>query len=236
MKRSLTVFLLLGGLVVVGHVNANLVGVDFGQNPNPTPLNWTASTGSSNLTNLQDDQGNTTTIGLSFSATPSVFNATANASTVPTYSYNLTNVEYNAYSFSGSQTLTISGLNSGQTYPIYLFGLRGGSTYSQPVTITGATTTTFTQAGGANDLTINDQVGSSSSNLATFAKNMVANSGGNITVTVGGAGYYIAGLAIDVAYVPAPSAVPTLSEWSQMLLGLMVMMLIGWHFHRERSY
>ena len=35
---------------------------------------------------------------------------------------------------------------------------------------------------------------------------------------------------------PAPAAVPTLSEWTQLLLGLMVMMLIGWHFHRERSY
>jgi hypothetical protein len=33
----------------------------------------------------------------------------------------------------------------------------------------------------------------------------------------------------------APAAVPTLSEWTQLLLGLMVMMLIGWHFHRERS-
>jgi hypothetical protein len=35
---------------------------------------------------------------------------------------------------------------------------------------------------------------------------------------------------------PTPAAVPTLSEWSQLLLGLMVMMLVGWHFHRERSY
>jgi MBG domain len=35
---------------------------------------------------------------------------------------------------------------------------------------------------------------------------------------------------------PPPSAVPTLSEWAQLMLGLMVMMLIGWHFHRERSY
>jgi len=35
---------------------------------------------------------------------------------------------------------------------------------------------------------------------------------------------------------PAPSAVPTLSEWSQLLLGLMVISMIGWHFHRERSY
>jgi hypothetical protein len=34
----------------------------------------------------------------------------------------------------------------------------------------------------------------------------------------------------------APAAVPTLSEWAQLMLALMVMMLIGWHFHRERSY
>jgi len=34
----------------------------------------------------------------------------------------------------------------------------------------------------------------------------------------------------------APSAVPSLSEWTQLLLALMVMTLVGWHFHRERSY
>jgi hypothetical protein len=34
----------------------------------------------------------------------------------------------------------------------------------------------------------------------------------------------------------AVASVPTLSEWTQLLLGLMVMMLIGWHFHRERGY
>ena len=35
---------------------------------------------------------------------------------------------------------------------------------------------------------------------------------------------------------PTPSAVPTLSQWTQLLLGLMVLTMIGWHFHRERSY
>ena len=33
---------------------------------------------------------------------------------------------------------------------------------------------------------------------------------------------------------PTPSAVPTLSEWSQMLLALMVLSMIGWHFHSVR--
>ena len=33
-----------------------------------------------------------------------------------------------------------------------------------------------------------------------------------------------------------PASIPSLSEWAQLMLGLMVMMLIGWHFHREPSY
>ena len=40
--------------------------------------------------------------------------------------------------------------------------------------------------------------------------------------------------AVEMKFVFVPSAVPTLSEWSQMLLGLMVMTLLGWHFHRQR--
>lgn len=34
----------------------------------------------------------------------------------------------------------------------------------------------------------------------------------------------------------APASIPTLSEWGQIFLGLMTIMLLGWHFHRERSY
>jgi len=35
---------------------------------------------------------------------------------------------------------------------------------------------------------------------------------------------------------PSPAAVPTLSEWAQILLGLMVLTMLVWHFYRERSY
>jgi hypothetical protein len=35
---------------------------------------------------------------------------------------------------------------------------------------------------------------------------------------------------------PTAKAIPSLSEWAQLLLGLMVLTMIGWHFHRERSY
>ena len=34
---------------------------------------------------------------------------------------------------------------------------------------------------------------------------------------------------------PTTQAVPTLSEWTQMLLGLMVISMLGWHFHKQRS-
>ena len=39
-----------------------------------------------------------------------------------------------------------------------------------------------------------------------------------------------------VLTIESPAAVPTLSEWAQLMLALMVMTVIGWHFHRERSY
>ena len=38
------------------------------------------------------------------------------------------------------------------------------------------------------------------------------------------------------APAPTAQAIPTISEWSQMLLGLLVMTLLGWHFHKQRSY
>ena len=43
-------------------------------------------------------------------------------------------------------------------------------------------------------------------------------------------------VTLSPSVAPAPAAVPTLSEWSQMLLGLLVMTLLGWHFHKQRSY
>lgn len=33
-----------------------------------------------------------------------------------------------------------------------------------------------------------------------------------------------------------PTSIPSLSEWMQLMLALMAISLVGWHFHRERSY
>ena len=35
---------------------------------------------------------------------------------------------------------------------------------------------------------------------------------------------------------PSPASIPSLSEWTQLMLALLTITLIGWHFHRERSY
>jgi len=48
---------------------------------------------------------------------------------------------------------------------------------------------------------------------------------------------HLSNLALSASVTSVPlSPIPSLSEWSQMLLGLMTIMLVGWHFHRERSY
>jgi hypothetical protein len=183
MKRFFAGLFLMSGLIVAGGAEANLVGVDFGSNPNPTPQNWTASDGSSSLTNLQDDTGITTSVGLSFTGTSGAFTAIAQPSSVPSYTYSLSNIQYNIFNFASALTMTLSGLTPGQSYPVYVFGLRGGSSYSQSITLIGSNTETFTQAASSDTLTINDQVGSSSSSLSSYAKTITADSSGNIRLS-----------------------------------------------------
>ena len=51
----------------------------------------------------------------------------------------------------------------------------------------------------------------------------------------GGAGTWT-GSVTYVYSAPSPAPIPSLSEWAQLMLGLMVISMLGWHFHRERSY
>ena len=48
---------------------------------------------------------------------------------------------------------------------------------------------------------------------------------------------HLSNIAISASVTGVPlSPIPSLSEWTQLLLALMTIMLVGWHFHRERSY
>ena len=80
--------------------------------------------------------------------------------------------------------------------------------------------------------------GASLSGSATFAGTIssLGLTPGTYTWTWGSGGNADSLVLTISAPTPAPSAVPSLSEWTQLLLALMTITLVGWHFHRERSY
>ena len=176
------------------------IGVDFGPSSevgNPTPTNWTSSNGSSSLTNLVDHAGNPTTVGLNFSTTPSSFEATVLSTAVPLTSVDLSNIGGNIYNFSGSLELTFTGLTPGAAYGVYLLGLREGAPISQTVSIAGMSTISFTQAAASQELGVNDQIGSDTNLLTSAGKYVRATQSGEIVITVGGSGYFIAGVGLQ---------------------------------------
>ena len=180
-----------------GSSSSHLIGVDFGNSSNTTPLNWNKSNGSANLTSLIDQSGVATAVGLSFSTTPGSFNANVLSDTVPMASVDLSNIGGNIYSFSGSMVLDFTGLTPGAAYAVYVLGLRGGSPYTQVVSIEGVQTVSFTQSAAADTLTVNDQVGSNLSLLTSAGKYVSATPSGTIKITVGSSGYFLAGVALE---------------------------------------
>ena len=92
-------------------------------------------------------------------------------------------------------------------------------------------------ADGTPDTTFSTNIGSGFNNYVT---GVAVQSDGKIVV----GGYFtsINGTAsnriarLNVPPTPTAQAIPSLSEWAQMLLALMVMTVICWHWNRERSY
>ena len=92
-------------------------------------------------------------------------------------------------------------------------------------------------ANGTPDTTFSTNIGSGFNNrvygvaIQSDGKIVV---GGGFTTINGTVSNYIARL--NGTATPAPQAIPTLSEWTLLLLGLMVMATLGWYWNRERSY
>ena len=114
------------------------------------------------------------------------------------------------------------------------------ASYSQ-TTVIGNVGDTFT----LQNLMLAQCNGFTSTNTAVFGPspaNLPAN-GGSATFTLSGVGtarlffFFFSPVTVIVnaapAPAPAPSAVPTLSEWSQMLLALMVLAMIGWQWRKQ---
>ena len=240
MKRFLSVFLLLTGFLVAGGANATVV-LDTGA---------ATSSGGVNL-------NSTSQPGFSFTTGPV-------ASTLQTINVALD--YSCGGGFPACQALTIKlslyadaggGLPANNAVPLATFTAPAAqpTTYAgnagtlNTITI-GSPLSSYTLAANTNYVLIFSQPADVSGLGLTRSGTSAAvgSSGWSASFTIprtsdGGATW--SALATNtpifqlsaVPYVaPTAQAVPTLSEWTLMLLGLMVISMIGWHFHRERSY
>ena len=197
--------------------NGSLVGIDFDPDSGSTPTNWTRGDVGSNsnslpLDNLIDEDGNATTIDLLFDDNTGSGTSTPTGSSVPIHTPALGGLDGLLYSgpFGGVTApidVTWNDLTPGIQYDIYVFALENYlGDYNQQVTITGAgAPISFAQVTTNGTLLINDEIGSNSRTLESYAERVTASEFGTIRVRVaansGSAGIVLPGLAIQ-EFVP----------------------------------
>lgn len=134
---------------------------------------------------------------------------------------------------STAQFTTPTSPPSGQSFPFGVFGFTATTTSGGSITIT----LTYPQALAAGTKVWKDLNGTwlDWTNNVTISGNTIT-----YTITDGGAGDadgLVNGRITDpLGPSISSAAVPSLSEWTQLMLALMVLSVIGWHFHREGSY
>jgi hypothetical protein len=143
-------------------------------------------------------------------------------------------------SFISTQFTAPTNPPSGQNFPYGVFGFTAATnTLGGSITIT----LTYPQALAAGTKVFKDINGT----WLDYTSNVTFNqSRTTITYSVVDGGPFdsdgVANQSVTdpigpaIAALSTSSAVPSLSEWAQLMLGLMVLTMIGWHFHRERSY
>jgi hypothetical protein len=122
---------------------------------------------------------------------------------------------------------------SGESFPYGVFGFTASTTVGGSITVT----LTYPQALAAGTKVWKDLNGA----WLDWTNNvMIIGNTITYTITDGGAGDAdgsVNGSITDPLGPASPaSSIPSLSEWAQLMLVLMVLSVIGWHFHRERSY
>ncbi len=190
-----------------------LVGVDFA-NSGPSPTNWTLNTDfNTTLTNLIDEQGNSTAFDLSVAGFGGVSTGSPPASQLPIHTQSLSGVDGNFFGSNNTATMTWSDLDPTRDYEVYVFGL-DNFTNNQNVTITGAgAPVTFAQNYPPNTLLVNGAIGSSAQTLESFAETITPTASGQIVIDVTSNSFYgVGGLAIRELSPPAPDLAVTLDE------------------------
>ncbi|MEO1616723.1 MAG: M12 family metallo-peptidase [Planctomycetota bacterium] len=194
--------------------NGQLVGVDFDQTSgNSTPMHWTRiepsfSSDRSFYENLIDETGTRSGIDLFVHTVTGSGGSTPNTSTLPQHGQSLQAID--GVLFSGEFQnyiepvgFTWAGLTPGRQYEIYVFGLENFvGTFRQQVTISGAgQTIVMDQTLSNRTVWINDEAGSSSRSLESYAKFVTADEFGTIDIRVaplsGSEGIVIPALAIQ---------------------------------------
>lgn len=180
-----------------------LVGIDFDPNAgSPTNWNFSSDDGSANfaINDLIDETGAVTPFDLNVSYNGGTGLGTVSnipdAGQIPTHTPNpLAEIDGAISDETGIQ-FTFSDLTPGATYELYVFGGDSNSNGSQTVDVSDATgTNSFTQT-WANQLLLNDQA-SSAAALTSFAVTAVANSFGQVTISVNESA------ALDDVVIPA---------------------------------
>lgn len=126
-----------------------------------------------------------------------------NSNMLPRHGNDLTDIEGFSTLTDATAVFTWDNLTPGSQYAVYVFGLENtptGGTFTQDITIAGATTlATFTQELTDGVLWVNDALGTDQKRLTEYDKVVAASGSGTITVTVApasGASVSIGGLAI----------------------------------------
>ncbi len=209
MERLRVLLTLWAGLALLPLSNpvwSQLIGIDFG--PGYSQANWNSVTDSGVHRNLLNDEGERTGVSLTLPDAGEPFAVSPATDSIPMHSSDLSRLDGNQYRFAGTFQARLSGLEAGAPYRVYLFGLRSGADAEQEVRIVGSDQVSFIQKAPDGMLAINDQVGSSSRDLPSYAKVVTASAEGTLEFTIKGRGtqgkpFVVAGLAIEP---PASSA------------------------------
>lgn len=204
--------------------SADLVGIDFGPSGSK-PTNWTLVSGAGTFTQLKDETGAATALSLTVSGSPSptAYAVTPYASTLPIHTPSLSGLDGNIYGFSGTFNAVFSGLIPNGQYYLWIFGLRGDVRLTQSVTVTGTSLQlSYTQSQAYQVLAVNDEAGSSTRTLESYADTVQASNTGTLSIRIVGGGdsntYAVAGLAIQ-------STVPEPSTWALLGCGAVAVLV-----------